>query len=210
MSAAMQFVDDPVRLRAALSPLRRRLLADLTEPASATELAARLGLSRQKANYHLRLLEQAGLVELVELRKRRGCTERIVRASADAFVVDPAVMSRRSDPLATRDAFAAEHLVAVAGRTVGDVSRMRAAAGEQGKRLLTFTIETEVAFAAPAEVHEFTDALATAIAEVAQRFNTTGGRRYRVTVGGHPAGRPGEDATSLAGVSATADMAVPK
>lgn len=190
----MQFVDDPVRLRAALSPLRRRLLADLAEPASATEAAARLGLSRQKANYHVRVLERAGLVELVELRRRRGCTERIVRASADAFVVDPSVMSRTSDPIATRDAYAAEHLVAVASRTVRDVSRMRAAAGEQGKRLLTFTIETEVGFAAPAEVHEFTDALATVIADLAERFSATGGRRYRVVVGGHPA--PAEAAGS--------------
>lgn len=200
----MQFVDDPTRLLAALTPLRRRLLADLAEPASATESAARLGLSRQTANYHLRVLERAGLVELVELRQRRGCTERVLRASADAFVVDPSVMSRPTDAITSRDAYAAEHLVAVAGRTVRDVSRMRAAAGDQGKRLLTFTIETEVGFAAPAEVHEFTDALATAIAEVAQRFSTPAGRRYRVVVGGHPAGRPGEAGTSLAGVNAAA------
>jgi len=183
----MQFVDDPTRLLAALSPLRRRLLADLAEPGSATEAAARMGLSRQKVNYHLRVLERVGLVELVELRQRRGCTERILRATAEAFVVDPSVMGGPSDPLIARDAFAAEHLVAVAGRTVRDVSRMHAAAGAQAKRLLTFTIETEVSFAQPAEVHEFTDALATAIAEVAQRFSTAGGRRYRVVTGGHPA-----------------------
>ncbi len=187
MSAAMQFVEDPMTLLAALTPLRRRLLAQLAEPASATEAATRLGLSRQQANYHVRVLERAGLVELVELRQRRGCTERVVRASADAFVVDPAVMSRATDPLAVRDAHAAEHLVAVAGRTVRDVSRMQAAATERGKRLLTFTIETELRFAQPAKVHEFTDALAAAIAEVAQRFATSEGRRYRVVVGGHPA-----------------------
>ncbi len=63
---------------------------------------------------------------------------------------------------------------------------MQAAAGEQGKRLLTFTIETELGFAAPADVHLFTDELATAMAELAQRFTTTGGRRYRVIIGGHP------------------------
>lgn len=192
MGSAMQFVDDPTRLLAALTPLRRRLLADLDGPTSATESAARLGLSRQTANYHLRVLERAGLVELVELRQRRGCTERVLRACADAFVVDPSVMSRPTDPITSRDAYAAEHLVAVAGRTVRDVSRMRAAAGDQGKRLLTFTIETEVGFAVPAEVHEFTDALATAIAEVAQRFSTPAGRRYRVVVGGYPESR--EDA----------------
>lgn len=183
----MQFVDDPTRLLAALSPLRRRLLADLAVPGSATTAAARMGLSRQKVNYHLRVLERVGLVELVELRQRRGCTERILRATSDAFVVDPTVMSRPADPLVARDAYAAEHLVAVAGRTVRDVSRMHAAAGAQAKRLLTFTIETEVSFAQPAEVHQFTDALATAIAEVAQRFSTADGRPYRVVVGGHPA-----------------------
>ena len=187
MAVAMQLVDEPARLLAALSPLRRQLLAQLAEPASATEAAARLGLPRQKVNYHLRVLEGAGLVELVELRQRRGCTERILRASADAFVVDPSVMSRRTDPLAARDAYAAEHLVAVTGRTVRDVSRMHAAAGRDGKRLLTFTIETEVGFAQPADVHEFTDALAAAIATVSARFATSAGRRYRVLVGGHPA-----------------------
>lgn len=191
MGAAMQFVDDPVRLRAALTPLRRRLLTHLDEPSSATEAAAALGLTRQKANYHLRVLERAGLIELVEVRQRRGCTERILRTTADAFVVDPSVMGQRRDPVATRDAFAAEHLVAVAGQTVSDVARMSATADEHGKRLLTFTIEAEIGFAQPADVHEFTGALATAIAEVSARFATAGGRRYRVVVGGHPAaGKP--------------------
>lgn len=183
----MQLVDDPARLLAALSPLRRRLLSQLAEPASATEAATLLGLSRQKVNYHLRVLERAGLVELVEVRQRRGCTERILRTSAEAFVVDPSVMSRRTDPVAARDAYAAEHLVDMAGGTVRDVARMHAAAGRQGKRLLTFTIETEVGFAQPADVYRFTDALALAVAEVAERFGTAGGRRYRVVVGGHPA-----------------------
>jgi len=106
-----------------------------------------MGLSRQKVNYPLRVLERVGLVELVELRQRRGCIERILRATAEAFVVDPSVMGGPSGPLIARDAFAAEHLVAVAGRTVRDVSLMHASVGAQAKRLLTFTIETEASFA---------------------------------------------------------------
>lgn len=195
MGAAMQFVDDPARLLAALTPLRRRLLTLLTEPSSATEAGAALGLTRQKANYHLRVLERAGLVELVEVRQRRGCTERVLRTSADAFVVDPAVMGRTadgvSDALASGDAFAAEHLVAMAGRAVREVARMHAAADERGKRLLTFTIETEVGFDEPGHVHEFTNALASAIAELSARYSSAGGRRYRLIVGGHPAAADG-------------------
>jgi len=48
-------------------------------------------------------------------------------------------------------------------------------------------VETEVAFARPSDVHDYTDALAGAVTEVTQRFHEPSGRRYRVVVGGHPA-----------------------
>lgn len=189
MSAtALRLIEDPGPLRTALTPLRRQLLDLLRQPASATELAVRLGLSRQKVNYHVRVLENAGLLELIEERQRRGCVERVLRANAAAYIVDPGVIGRPAGGVAARDRFAAEHLVAVAGQTVRDVSRMQAAADGQGNRLLTFTIEAEVSFAQPADVHRFADALTKAIAQAAADFAAPArGRRYRVVVGGHPA-----------------------
>jgi beta-glucosidase len=65
------------------------LLTRLRQPASATELADELSLGRQRVNYHLRALEAAGLLSLVEERQKRGCIERILLARAGAFVVDP-------------------------------------------------------------------------------------------------------------------------
>lgn len=61
-------IDDPAAAEASLDPIRARLLAELAEPGSASTLAARVGLTRQKANYHLRALERHGLVELLEER----------------------------------------------------------------------------------------------------------------------------------------------
>ena len=52
-----------------------------------------------------------------------------------------------------QDQYAAEHLVDVAAGTVRDVARMQTAADTAGKRLLTFTLETEVRFAEPGDVH---------------------------------------------------------
>ena len=188
---AVRLVEEPDRLRAALTPLRRRLLELLRVPTSATELAATLGLARQKVNYHVRALEAAGLVRLVEERQRRGFTERVLQATADAYVVDPGVMGPVDDrsPVLARDRFAAEHLVSTAARTVRDVSRMRQAASDRGTRLLTFTVEAEVRFAQPADVHRFADALATAIAAAAAEVAPPDGdgRPYRIVVGAHPA-----------------------
>jgi DNA-binding transcriptional ArsR family regulator len=188
---SVALLDRPDRLRIALSPIRRQLLERLREPASATELAAEMALGRQRVNYHLRELEKAGLLHLVEERQRRGCVERILAARADAFVVDPSVMGRRRTlaiSAAAQDRFSAEHLLDAAGDVVRHVARMRTRAEQEGTRLLTFAIDTEVAFATPADFERFTTALAEFVArEAAKVPAAASGRRYRILLGGHPA-----------------------
>ena len=183
----MKLLEEPEKVRAALSPLRRELLRLLQEPASGTQLAAALELPRQRVNYHLRELEKAGLVELVEERQRRGCVERILRATSGSFVVDPSVMGRTFSRIG--DQYAAEHLVEVAAGTVREVARMQNKADAAGKRLLTFTLEAEVRFTEPGDVHRFTDALTEAVRRTIETFDAEGGRPYRVIAGGHPAPR---------------------
>src|SRR3954471_21749125 len=98
-ASAVALVDAPDALRTARPPLRRRLLDRLREPASAVVVAGEFGLARQKVNYHLRALEHAGFLELVEERPRRGCVERVLRTSARAFIVDPGVMAPPATPI---------------------------------------------------------------------------------------------------------------
>lgn len=187
LPARLDYIGEPDRVRLALSPIRRRLLERLREPASATQLATELGLSRQRINYHLRELEQAGMLELVEERPRRGFTERILAASADAFVVDPSVLGAVA-AVEAQDRYAAEHLIGAASDVVRDVVRMQSAARREGTRLLTFTIEADVRFAAPADVERFCNHVAELVAEAAETHGTpTDGRPYRLVLGGHPA-----------------------
>jgi DNA-binding transcriptional ArsR family regulator len=187
-TAPMMLVDDAKDVRLALSPIRLQLLERLREPGSAASLAAALGLPRQKVGYHLRALEAAGLVTLHEERARRGFTERLFTASAEAFVIDPAILGPAAPhAVEAQDRHAAEHLVSTAVGMVRDVARMRAAAEAEGKRLLTFTVETEVGFARPADLERFTDRLAEAVADLVREFDAPdGGRRYRIVAGGHP------------------------
>ena len=188
----LALVDEPAALRAALTPVRRQLLDRLRQPASAVEVAGELGLPRQRVNYHLRTLEAAGFLELVEERPRRGCTERVLRTSARAFIVDPGVIAPAGDAgtrvAARQDRFAAETLVDAASSVVRDVSRMQAQAGAEGTRLLTCAIETEVRLASPADFARLSAVLATLVARAVNDIGVAdGGRRYRVIVGAHPA-----------------------
>jgi DNA-binding transcriptional ArsR family regulator len=193
VTRSVALVSDAEKARAALSPLRRQLLERLRVPGSAASLAGELALPRQKLNYHLRVLEEAGLVKLVEERMRRGFTERILVTCADTFVVDPALMDHAQERAAeTQDRHASEHLLHVAGDIIRDVARMREDADRAGKRLLTLTVEAELAFTTPAEFDAFTEQLSEAVAQIAKRYSpspTRHGRHYRLVAAAHPKAR---------------------
>ncbi|WP_316356617.1 helix-turn-helix domain-containing protein [Devosia sp.] len=180
-------IEDADRALLALDPVKRRLLAALREPGSAASLAKKLALPRQQLGYHLRALEQAGLVRLVEERKRRGFVERVLVAAADAFVLDPAMLGAGL-AVDAQDRHAAAHLVEAAATVVREVTRMRGAAEAAGQRLLTFTIEADIGFAQPQDFEDFTGALAKAVAELAARYpRLPDTRGYHLVMGAHPA-----------------------
>jgi DNA-binding transcriptional ArsR family regulator len=188
---ALRLVDERAGIASLLNPLRRRLLEELAEPDSASGLARRLSLPRQRLNYHLRELEREGLLELVEERRRGNCTERIVRASARSYLLVP---SSVGDPGAeaerVRDRFSSAYLIAVATRLIREVAGLRAKAQRDGTALPTFTLQTDVRFASPAALHAFTGDLAREVARLAARHHdegTAAGRTFRFILGAHPA-----------------------
>lgn len=79
------------QVAALLHPVRRRVLAALVRPASATEVGRELGISAQVANYHVRALEAAGLARQVETRQKRNLIERRFRALARSFTLSSAL-----------------------------------------------------------------------------------------------------------------------
>lgn len=184
-------VGDDDRVASLLHPLRRRILAALDdEPDSATGIAHRLDEPRQKVNYHVRALEDAGLVELHEERRKGNCVERLVRPAARRWVLDSdALGDLGADPEAVRDRFSAAYLVALAARAIRDVAALERGATEADKRLATLSLQTEVRLAAPGDYVSFVDDLAGAISDVVRRHHdetAPEGRRFRVFLGGYP------------------------
>ena len=175
----------------ALDPIRSRLLAELTEPASAATLAARVGLARQKVNYHLRALEAHQLVSVAEERQWGGLTERLLVASAASYVVSPGALGPvAADPSRTNDRLSASYLIALAARVVREVGELCRAALKTKKRLATLSIDTVVRFKSPADRAAFTADLTQAVTALAARYHdekTPGGRPHRLVIGAYPA-----------------------
>lgn len=182
---------DPAAARVVLDPLRSRIVGELREPGSAASVARTLELPRQRVAYHVRQLEEAGVLEHVEDRRRGNCTERIVRATARSYLVAPAALGDLAvAPGGAVDRFSSVHLVAQAMHTVEEVSRLRDAADRAGKRLATLSLVSDVRVPTPAAQHAFATELAEAVARVVARHHVPdapGGRSYRVHLGVHPA-----------------------
>jgi DNA-binding transcriptional ArsR family regulator len=183
-------IEDPAAAEASLDPIRTRLLAALAQPGSASALAARLGLPRQKVNYHLRALERHGLVELVEERRKGNMTERVMRASASSYVISPAALSAvEPDPGRSPDQLSALWLLALAARLVREIGELSGRARRARRPLATFAIDTEVRFASAQDraafAAELSDAVEGLVAKHHDEF-ATGGREHRLVVALHP------------------------
>ncbi|OBE94098.1 transcriptional regulator [Mycolicibacterium elephantis] len=192
----VEVIDNPAAAVSALDPVRGRLLAELTEPASAAALASRVGISRQKVNYHLRALEEHRLVTQAGERRWGGLKERLLVATAMSYVVSPRALGPvATDPGRTSDRLSASYLIALAARAVREVGELWAAARKADKRLATLSIDTAIRFRSPADRAAFTQELSDTVASLVARYHNetdTRGRGFRLLVAAYP--KPGEDA----------------
>jgi DNA-binding transcriptional ArsR family regulator len=186
-------IENSAAAEASLDPVRTRLLAALAEPGSATMLAARMGLPRQKVNYHLRMLERHGLLDLVEERRKGNVTERVMRASAASYVISPAALAAvQPDPRRSPDRLSAFWLLALAARLVRDVGALLTGATKAGRRVATFALDGEVRFASAADRAAFAEELSNAVAALVAKYHDATaerGRDHRVIVAIHPSAK---------------------
>ncbi len=191
MAAAIQVIQDSATAATLFSPARMQILESLGEPDSAAGVARRLGLPRQQVNYHLRELETAGLVELIEERRKGNCFERVVRATARSYVISPQALGRLgATPEQQCDRFSIGYLVALAARAIRDLATLCSRAEKAGKRISTLAMEVDVRFASPVERSQFADELTQEIARIAAKYHNEtalGGRRFRLICGTYPA-----------------------
>jgi len=204
-------VGDARAASALLKPLRQKMLQCLEEPDSAAGLARRLGLPRQRLNYHLRELEKAGLVELAEERGAGACAERLFRTRAEAYLISPEALGVMAPSAPTHDAgesgagksgagksgaektlrdrFSWAHLVTLLGKALRDLTVLRRRADRAQAPLATISLESEIRFRSAAELARFSRRLTATVAGLVAEFHdedSAAGRPYQLVLGCYP------------------------
>jgi hypothetical protein len=186
----VEVIADPAAAVVALEPIRSRLLAELAEPASAATLAARLGIARQKLNYHTRALEAHQLVREAGRRQWGGLTERLLVASAASYVISPKALGPVAlDPGRGGDRLSASYLIALGARIVDEVSDLLRRSRVTDKRLATLALDTEIRFRSAADRAAFSNELIQTVTTLVGRYHdesAPGGRAHRLVLVAHP------------------------
>jgi DNA-binding transcriptional ArsR family regulator len=178
---------DPVRVAALAHPLRVAILDALRTPNSASGVARAINETRQKTNYHVKALLDAGLLKPAGERRARNFVEQLYQSVAPAFVVAPEIAwsgDRRSAAL--RAQLPLEHLVRVGERLQRDAIGLLDRAAFDGDEIPAAAVETEVRFADEATRAAFLEEYLAALKPLLKKYGNRGGDPHRVALAVYP------------------------
>jgi len=163
-------------------------------------------------NYHVREMARARLLIRAGRRRRRHLFEQCYVATARGYVLSPELLGNlAADPAQIRDTLSAKYLLALASKLQSELARSLELATAAGKRLATFSINSELRFTSPEQRAAFTEDLQRSIVEVAARHSSpftnldgsaAEGRPFRLMAGCYPI-PPAKDQVSSQQISIT-------
>jgi DNA-binding transcriptional ArsR family regulator len=168
---------------ALLRPGRIEILRQLAAPASCTDVADRLGQAPQKVYYHVKRMEQAGLLDRVGERQVRGITEGIYQASGGSYWLAPALVGAIG-PRRAQDEMSLGFLLSLSEHLQSDLARLAAGTGERPSLGLSGEIRLP-----PERRPEFLADLRAAIEDLLTRYGGAEGEPFRIAFACYP----GED-----------------
>jgi DNA-binding transcriptional ArsR family regulator len=180
-------IQNPESLQALAHPTRVAMLEALHQPRSAAAVGRELGQSRQRMNYHLKALEQAGLVERVGTRQNGNFVETLYQAAARAFVISPQVAwagPRRLDALRSQHALGT--LVDIGEQLQRDAAELLDRAAYEDEQIASAAVSAEVSFESDAERTDFMREYLEATRALLDRYGARDGAPYRVVLAIHP------------------------
>lgn len=122
-------VSDLSQLKALSHELRQLILGTLCkEPMTTKQVAKKLGQPPTKLYHHVAILEEAGLLRLVETRQNRGTTEKYYQAVAGRFEVGETAIGKDSEGVDALFGGAFES-------ALGDIRKLASQVGDDGKEL---------------------------------------------------------------------------
>jgi DNA-binding transcriptional ArsR family regulator len=183
----VEVLDDPETVAALAHPLRVAILDALREPDSAAGAARKIGETRQKVNYHVQALAEAGLLRSAGERRNGNFVEQLFESVAGSFIVSSRLAcsgDRRVEAL--RQQVPLEHLVHLGERIQHDAIELLDRAAFDDEQIASATVEATVRFADDAARAAFAKEYLELLKPLLKKHGSRSGEAYHVAVAVYP------------------------
>jgi DNA-binding transcriptional ArsR family regulator len=187
------YIDDVERAGLLLKPLRIDMLRLMTAPRTCPELGEALGETPQKIYYHVKVLEQAGLVEKVAERRVGGIMEGLYQAVARSYWLSPRLVGALGGEGAARDQLSLGYIVGLAERLQTDIGTLARWVDVDTPSL---GLTAEIYLEDGARRAEFLEELRASVQAIAEKYGAVTGEErdpqaFRLMIACYPA--PGDE-----------------
>jgi DNA-binding transcriptional ArsR family regulator len=180
-------VEVPGQAGALLHPLRLEVLKRLSEPRSCPDLARELAETTQKVYYHVKILQSAGLVDMVDERRVRGIHEGLYRARAKSYWLSPRLVHQVGGRERARDRSSLDYLLNLAEDIQSDVARL--AERPEGERVPSLGLSFRIGLADEPSRTRFLSELQTLFQDLARKYgagSSEPGASFQISVACYP------------------------
>jgi DNA-binding transcriptional ArsR family regulator len=167
-------VRSPEQAAALLNPLRAEILAIVREPASAAEVARKIGDTPQRINYHLKSLEKVGLVRRVGTRQVRNLVEVLYQAIAKSFLLSEAVGLNPETSERIKEQGALAHLITLSDRIRRDALLLMERSEENKGQIPSASLQMKVHLDSEERRRAFLRDYAAMLEELVNRYGAAG------------------------------------
>jgi len=169
----IHFIEQADEAAEILKPVRIDILTHLAEPATCPELAKQLGLTTQKINYHMNVLKKAGLVKLVDERRKRGTVEGVYQAVARTFCLSPQLVRDLGGSERTQDQASLSYLLQIAEDLQIDVGSLLRR--ETELRSPSLGVDAHIQLREDSDRAQFLEEVQTFFTDLAERYGSRDG-----------------------------------
>jgi DNA-binding transcriptional ArsR family regulator len=137
------YIEDVDQAMVLLKPIRLEILRRLGEPHTCDELAEVFDDSAQKIYYHVKALQEAGLVDKVSEKRVRGTVEGHYQAKARSYWLAPTLVGKVGSPQQARDQASLRVLLQLAEDVIEDTARL-GSASESGQTVPSLSLSAQI------------------------------------------------------------------
>ena len=159
-------IQSPQQAKALFKPIRLEILQQLGEARTCTNLAEVFNTSPQKIYYHIKILQQSGLVIKVREERVRGVMEGYYRASARSYMLSPEMVHQLGGAEMARQQLSLGNLLNLAGQMQAEL----AALSQEDDEIPSIGLSAQIALNNPEDRTAFMAELQESIQQLAEKY----------------------------------------